>query len=126
MFLTGILSWWYSDGWLGRVRMIKARMSASADFFSVELLASTLFSPFRQISAGRVHGVSIKFKIQNLFDRSLSRVIGAIVRSIVIIIGMIIMSIQMIFGLLTLVFWLITPLIPVIGLILLAIGWIPR
>jgi hypothetical protein len=126
MFLVGILSWWYGGGWLGRVRMIKARMSSSADFFSVELLASTLFAPFRQISAAPVRGGSINIKIQRFFDRLLSRVIGATVRTIVIIVGMVVMAIQMIFGLVTLLFWLVMPLIPVVGLILMTIGWVPR
>lgn len=126
MFLTGILSWWYGDGWFSRIRIIKARISASADFFSVELLASTLFAPFRQISAGRVHGGSIKFYVQNLFDRLLSRVIGSIVRTFVIIIGMVVMAIQMIFGIITLIFWLFVPIMPVIGLIIMATGWVPR
>lgn len=125
MFLMGILSWWYGNGWASRINIIKARISASADFFSVELLASTLFAPFRQISAEHLGDAPIKLKIQNFFDRLISRTIGAAVRTIVIIVGMIVMAIEMVFGILTLIFWLITPLIPVIGLILMTIGWIP-
>lgn len=125
MFLTGLISWWYSNGWLNRVRIIKDRIAASADFFSVELLASTLFAPFRQISATRITSGSIKFKLQNLFDRTLSRVIGAIVRTIVIIIGLLTITVQAIFGLVVLIIWLLAPLLPVAGLTLMTIGWLP-
>ena len=125
MFLAGILSWWYGNGWLGRVQMIKDRLAASADFFSIGLLASTLFAPFRQISAGNVVG-PIGDQIRAFFDRLISRTIGAFVRTSVIIFGLIVMSLQAIFGLIVLVSWLIIPLLPIIGLIMMVIGRTPQ
>lgn len=124
MFLVGILSWWYSDGIIGRIRMIKNRLKISADFFSIGLLIETLFSPFRQISAGRVGG-SISNQIRAFFDKLLSRVIGSIVRTFMIIAGLIVMLTQILFGFLVVMFWLIVPLLPVIGLIMAVIGWVP-
>jgi hypothetical protein len=125
MFLVGIFSWWYGNGWISRVQMIKDRLVASADFFSIGLLASTLFAPFRQISAGNVVG-PIGDQIRAFFDRLISRAIGAVVRSCVIVFGLIVMSIQAFFGLIVLVFWLIIPLLPIIGLIMMVIGWTPQ
>lgn len=124
MFLTGIFFWWYGSGWLRRIQMIKDRLVASADFFSVGLLFSTFFSPFRQISAGEVSG-SINEQVRALFDKLLSRTIGAIVRSFMIIFGLFAMALQIIFGFTVLVFWLIIPILPIIGLICLVIGWVP-
>jgi hypothetical protein len=125
MFLAGIFSWWYGRGWLARVQMIKGRLAASADFFSIELLASTLFAPFRQISAGNVVG-PIGDQIRAFFDRLISRTVGAIVRTCVIIFGLIAMSLQALFGLFVLISWLIIPMLPIVGLIMMVIGWVPQ
>ena len=125
MFLRGFISWWYGGGWLRRVQMIKDRLIASADFFSVELLLSTLFSPFRQISADNIVG-SISDQMRAFFDRLLSRTIGAFVRTFMIIFGLVAMFLQIIFGIFTLLFWLIIPLLPAIGLIVAVIGWVPK
>lgn len=124
MFLAGILSWWYGNGWLSRVQVIKDRLLASSDFFSIELLASTLFAPFRQISAGNVSG-PVGDQIRAFFDRLISRTIGAIVRTCVILFGLIAISIQAIFGLVVLISWLIIPTFPIVGLIMMVIGWTP-
>lgn len=125
MFLANILYWWYGGGWLGRVQLLKSRLVASADFFSIDLLASTLFAPYRQISAGSVDG-PIGVKVQAFFDKLLSRVIGAIVRSFMVIFGVVAMFLQLLVGLIMLGFWLILPLFPVIGLIMMVLGWVPK
>jgi len=125
MFLVGILSWWYGNGWLSRIQLIKERLAASADFFSVGLLASTLFAPFRQISAGRVSG-PIGDQIRAFFDRLISRIVGGFVRTFMIVFGLVAMFIQAVFGGIVLLLWLILPLLPAVGLIATVIGWVPR
>jgi hypothetical protein len=125
MFLVGILSWWYGNGWLSRIQLIKERLAASADFFSVGLLASTLFAPFRQISVGRVSG-PIGDQIRAFFDRLISRIVGGFVRTFMIVFGLVAMFIQVVFGGIVLLLWLILPLLPVVGLIATVIGWVPR
>ena len=119
------MSWWYGNGWLGRVKIVNDRLKSSADFFSVGLLIKTLFSPYKQISADGVKGF-IGDRIRAFFDRLLSRVIGSIVRTFVILLGTIVMLFQFVFGVIILVFWLIIPLLPVIGLIMWIIGWVPK
>lgn len=125
MFLRDFFSWWYFDGLLSRMQMIKNRLKASADFFSVGLLISTLFAPFRQISAEVASG-SLSIQMRAFFDKLLSRFIGAFIRFFLIILGLITMLIQIISGIIVLVFWLIIPLFPVAGLIAMVIGWVPR
>ena len=125
MFLVGILKWWYGSGWLARVQIIKNRLASSADYFSVGLLATTLFAPFRHISAGKVSG-PIGDQLRALVDRLISRTIGAFVRTFMIIFGLLAMLVQTLFGIIVLIFWLILPLLPVIGLILMVIGWVPQ
>lgn len=125
MFLMGILSWWYGDGWKQRVGMIGGRIASISDYFSIGLLASTLFSPYRQISAGKVSG-SLSVQLHAFVDRLISRVIGAIVRSFMIILGLIVISFQALCGLVVLIFWAIIPLFPVMGLLAAVIGWVPK
>ena len=124
MFLVGIMSWWYGNGLRGRAKMIVDRISHTNDYFSVGLLLSTLFSPFRQISAGSVDG-PIGVQMRALGDKLISRMIGAIVRSFMIIFGLVVIVLQSLFGMIVLLFWLVIPLFPVMGLLIMVIGWVP-
>ena len=125
MFLVGIISWWYGPGWRGQVARVRERLSATASFFSIGQLFSTLFSPFRQISAGRAKG-SLAIVARALVDQLISRVIGAIVRLFTIIAGIIALTVQCIVEFVILIFWLIAPFFPVAGFIMFAIGWAPK
>ncbi|MDB5160434.1 MAG: uncharacterized protein JWO99_697 [Candidatus Saccharibacteria bacterium] len=125
MFLVGIISWWYGTGWKGQLRRIRDRLVATASYFSIGQLFSTLFSPFRQISAGSVSG-SIATQMRAFFDKTLSRVIGAIVRLFTILAGVIALIVQFVFEVLISIIWLTLPAFPVVGLILFVIGWAPR
>jgi len=101
------------------------RLIAVADFFSIGLLAKTLFSPFRQISAGNVSG-PIGVQLRAFFDRLVSRFVGAFVRTSMIIIGTLALFLQSLLGFVTLIIWLIFPFLPVAGLILCVIGVVPK
>jgi len=124
MFLVGILSWWYGDGWRQRFALIKARLGRTGDYFSIELLLSTLFSPFRQISTGSVSG-PLAVQMRAVFDRLLSRLIGALVRTAVLIVGVFVIGAQIVTGVIILALWALIPLFPVISLIASVIGWVP-
>ena len=89
MFIVGILSWWYGDGWRQRFAITRESILKTNDFFSITLLLKTLFTPFRQISAGKVRG-PIGVQLQAFLDRLFSRLKGAFVRSIVIFIGVVV------------------------------------
>ncbi len=124
MFLADILYWWYGSGWLGRLKKIIDRLMAAIDFFSIGLLITTLFSPFRQISAEKVDG-SIGDKLRAFVDKSISRVVGATVRMLLIIIGLVVIVTQFVLGIIFLISWLFIPAFPVVGLIMTVIGWVP-
>lgn len=124
MFVVGILSWWYGAGWRQRFTMLKERLSNTMDYFSIDLLARTLFSPFRQISAGAVNG-PLNVKLQAFFDKLVSRLIGSMVRSTMIVIGALTITMHSIIGVSMLIVWAIAPLLPVIGIILFFTGWVP-
>lgn len=124
MFLVGILTWWYGDGWRKRAIMIGGRISRTSDYFSIGLLLATLFSPFRQISAGTTDG-PFAAQLRGLLDKLISRLIGAIVRIFMIFFGIVTICLQAIFGGIELVSWAIIPAFPVVGLIMVVIGWVP-
>jgi len=125
MFLVGIISWWYGRGWQGQFDRVKRRLLATADFFSIGQLLGTLFSPFRQISAGKTNG-SFGMVMRAFVDQLISRIIGAIVRTFTILAGIIALFFQFIVEIIVLVFWILLPLFPVVGLIVFAIGWVPQ
>lgn len=124
MFLVGILSWWYGSGWKQRLHAILSRLAQVSDYFSIGLLLSTLFAPFRQISAGGVGG-SLSQQMRGLFDQLLSRVIGLFVRLVMILFGIITILLVGLWGAVVLVMWVVVPMFPVIGLIMTVIGWVP-
>ena len=93
----------------------------TADFFSAGLLLKTLFNPFRQISAAPVGG-DLSVQLSAFFDKMFSRVIGAVVRSMVIIIGILMILLRFLWMILGIIMWLALPLMPFIGIILWQMG----
>lgn len=124
MFIVGILGWWYTTGWKQRAAMLKERLLSTVDYFSIDLLLKTLFSPFRQISAGKVSG-SLNVQLRAVFDRLLSRVIGAIVRLMMIAIGTIAIVFHSVLGTAWLLAWGVIPFLPFVCLYLFMAGWQP-
>ena len=120
----GLFTWWYGAGWLSRIRQVKDRLAGLYDYFSIDLLLRTLFSPFRQISAGGVRG-PIGVQIRAWFDQLISRVIGMIVRMIVIVIGSVTLALACIGSLMAVLLWPLVPLMPVVGVVCSMIGWMP-
>jgi hypothetical protein len=124
MFILGILSWWYGAGWRQRVTMLREKIASTMDYFSIDLLAKTLFSPFRQISAGKVQG-PLGVQMRAFADRIISRVIGGMIRSFMIIIGIVAILLYSIIGSVFVILWAVIPLLPVVGLVLFVSGWVP-
>jgi hypothetical protein len=125
MFLVGILSWWYGRGWLGQWRRISDQLRATVQFFSIGQLFSTLFAPFRQISANSANSSNPAAALRAFFDQLISRFIGSIVRLGTILAGCVIIVLQIVYESLIMVLWWFIPALPVVGFILLAIGWVP-
>ncbi len=124
MFLVGMLNWWYTDGWKARRQKSGRQLVTVTEFFSIGQLAATLFSPFRQISAGRVTGPA-GVQLRAFFDQLLSRIIGMVIRTIFIIAGLLVMTFLAVAELIILLLWLLLPIVPIVGCIIAVIGWIP-
>lgn len=124
MVIVWALSWWYGPGWKARVLGMRERLAASYDYFSINLLAKTLFAPFRQISAGSVNG-PIGVKLRAFVDQLISRLIGAVVRTIFILVGSVWLLLQVILGSIFVILWAFVPLLPFIGFVATLAGWVP-
>jgi hypothetical protein len=124
MFIAGILLWWYGPGWRQRAVRLGERLMAVEDYFSIDLLLRTFFAPFRQISAGKVQG-SLNVQMRALFDRIISRIIGAMIRFFMVIVGIVIITLNALIGVVLLACWALVPLLPIGGIVLFTTGWIP-
>lgn len=124
MVIVWALSWWYGTGWKARLLQLREQLIASYDYFSIGLLAKTLFAPYRQISAGSVAG-PIGVRWRAFVDRLISRIIGAFVRAILIVVGALWLAIQVLLGAVLLMLWGIMPVVPFIGFIVMLSGWVP-
>ena len=124
MLIVGILSWWYGEGWKQRVVMQREKLASTMDYFSIDLLLRTFFSPFRQISAGKVEG-PLGVQMRAFFDRLISRVIGAMIRLFMIIIGTLAILMYIVIGAIWLIIWAFVPFLPIIGFVLFVSGWMP-
>ena len=125
MFLVGLISWWYGRGWVGQWKRIAHRFALTLEFFSVGQLLSTLFAPFRQISAVSTGNGSIGSAFQDFIDQLISRIIGSFVRLGTVIFGLIVIILQALYELIIMIAWWFLPILPIAGFILLAIGWAP-
>lgn len=99
-------------------------MAGLHDFFSIDILARTLFSPFRQIAAEKING-PFAVMIRAFFDNLISRVIGFFVRMIIIFAGVFVMMLASCGALVWLVFWACVPALPIIGFMLFVGDWLP-
>ena len=124
MFIVGILSWWYGAGWRQTISGVMARIDGAVDYFSIPQLMLTLFAPFRQISAGSVRG-SLGVKWRAFVDRTISRMIGSIVRIIIIFVGVLAILLHIVSGVVVALFWPFLPFLPVVGFLLFISGWAP-
>lgn len=125
MFIVGLLGWWYGSGWkkVGVILMQKA--VTSEDYFSIDLLLKTLFSPFRQISADSGRGGTLGDKMRAAFDKLFSRAIGAVIRLILVLVGCLWLLVNIVIDLIIMLLWPLLPVLPVIGLVLALTGWVP-
>ena len=113
MLILGLVSWWYGAGWLQLMQRVSTHIMDIMDFFSVGLLFKTLFSPYRQISTGKVNG-PIGLQLRAWFDLQISRVIGAMVRLAVIVFGLAATLLTAICALALLLVWPLVPALPII------------
>ena len=101
--------------------MVVAKVLWVNEVFSTKELLMTLFAPFRQTYAGAVRG-SVGDQFRAFIDRTISRILGFIVRSLLLVAATIGSVAILIFGVTTLLLWPVLPLFPLISPILFVLG----
>lgn len=122
MLAVDFLQWWYSRGWGHFATSLLVKLRGMTDFFSISLLLRTLFAPFRQISTEDVTEGGPAAYISNMFDKLLSRVIGAVVRLAILVFGTIVIIVEAILSLVFVIIWPAIPLMPIACIALCVMG----
>lgn len=123
MAITEMFLWWYSSGWKVFIGKLKTSLSSITDFFSMSSLLRTLFKPYRQISAESAgENASLDIKFHMFLDRLVSRFVGFFSRLTLLLAGLIIIIVGGLICLILIILWPLIPLLPVVGIILTAIG----
>lgn len=122
MTIQLLVRWWYGPGfaWVFRGLLV-AKLHYVSEVFSVKEMITTLFAPFRQTYAGKQQGVSA---LQAFGDRTVSRGIGFIVRTLLLTVAAIAATGVTVVGIVLVLAWAFIPLLPVIaiGLGVLGVG----
>lgn len=117
MLLVAFVHWWYGPGWRDTSDRLVTRLHDTYLTFSVPILLSTMFAPWKRIIT--YPGVSLGDKLRAILDNLVSRVVGFIVRSLALLTAVLIMSAYAIVGGAVLLLW---PLIPLLGPVLIVGG----
>lgn len=121
MLASGLISWWYLDGYKLFASKLWTKLGDTIDLFSIGSLLKTLFAPYRQISANET-GDSIDAKILAFVDRLVSRMVGGVARIMIVLCGIVVIAIQFVGSILSLLVWPILPLLPVVFIVLFFAG----
>lgn len=121
MRIWAFLRWWYGPGWLGEISLQLQRLFRTEEYFSLGLLARTLFQPFRQIDAeGRRGGLDVQLRA--FVDVVMSRFVGTSARTILMVIGSLWLAVSFLVSVVWLLVWPLLPFAPVLGLTLSLMG----
>ncbi len=118
--------WHYSQAVLDLLGIVRNFLWFFKEFFSIALLAKTLFSPFRRLNEERKVGFDLGALFEKIMVNTLMRVVGIVLRATLILLGIACMLATLVFGLAFLIAWLLAPLMLLFmvgaGLTLLTLG----
>jgi hypothetical protein len=108
-FLQQYFIWHYSLALTGYIRVSRNFAWFIISYFSITTLLKTLLAPFKRIQEKPSRRFNFEDWIGTLLINLLSRLIGAVIRSIIIIAGLCTLIIYTSISLLGFAFWLILP-----------------
>lgn len=112
-----ILIWQFFDVPMGIIRGWKNFLSFGLNYFSVPTLLRTYFSYWRKYHSSYGNTFEVWKNLETFIFNSMSRIIGAILRTFFIIFGIILEILIFIVGLLVFVIWIVLPVILLLGLL---------
>ena len=117
MLVAAFVRWWYGPGWHDVAHRLSLRMRGTYQNLSVGTLLRTMFEPWRRIIS--YSDGALGDRLRAVVDNAVSRCVGFSVRLIVLITAAILLTIYVLLGGLIVVLW---PLLPLLGLGLIAGG----
>ena len=111
------LCWQFFDVPRGILKAWRNFLFFNFNYFSVVLLVKTFFSPWRRYQWSFGRGFDIKRWLEAFFSNLLSRILGAIVRSVIVTIGLITEAFIVVIGLIVFLGWLVLPVFLIAGLV---------
>ena len=104
------LDWHFHETTLSIVGAWRNFLSFNLRYFSVGELARTLFSHWHKTSEGYGRGFDLQRFLSVLIGNMMSRVLGAIARSVFIVIGLAVELFILLAGAVALLFWVLLPI----------------
>jgi len=99
------------------VQVWKNYLAFASDYFSAPLLLKTFFAPWKKYNWKYPRGFDI-LEISNTFVSNIfSRILGAMMRSVLIIFGIFFQIFVIITGLVIILFWMLMPFLIIFGFI---------
>ncbi len=117
------LSWHYAGALQGIYFKWKEILRFNLDYFSIPFLVKTIFAPWRRYKFSFGKGFNIGKVAEVVVFNTFSRLVGAVVRTMVIITGLITHFLILFFGIFITLCWLLLPLIILFGL-LISLQWL--
>jgi len=111
--LLNFFSWHYYRGIKKFLEIWRNFLEFFWNFFSIKLLAKTLFAHWRRDVNVSGRGFDIEEFFRNLILNIFSRLIGAIIRSAMIIIGLLFELLTLVLGLFLFFVWLLLPIVTI-------------
>jgi len=109
--------WHYGPGFKGLLRIWKNFVLFGYNYFSIGILLNTLFSPWHRISSSYGRGFDPMVWTRVFMENMITRLIGAVVRSVVISIGLVVEVFILSIGASLVVIWIFLPLVVPVAII---------
>jgi hypothetical protein len=109
------LVWHYLDSPKAILKAFKNFLVFNFNFFSIGLLAKTLFSHWRRYREFYPRGFDIKRYFQVWIGNMISRCLGAFVRIVTIMVGLIVEILILIAGVIVFLAWIFLPVFLIFG-----------
>ena len=111
-----LLVWHFYDVPKGILKAFKNFLVFNFNYFSIGLLLKTLFSHWRRYREFYPRGFDIKRYFSVFIGNLISRILGAIIRTVVIIIGLLVEVVIFLAGIIIFLAWLFSPTLLLLGL----------
>lgn len=110
------LVWHFWEAPKGILKAFKNFLVFNFNYFSIGLLAKTLFSHWRRYRESYGKGLNIKRYFEAFTTNMISRILGAIVRIVTILVGLTVELFILIGGVIVFLTWIFLPVLLLLGL----------